>query len=38
LKVIETETSQDLAKALSVPLADGRPTELEEIFHYIFEG
>ena len=37
LKVIEIVTSQEFAKALSVPLAEGRPTELEEIFQHIFE-
>lgn len=36
LKVIETVTNQELAKALSAPLAEGRPTELEEIFEHIF--
>lgn len=37
LKVIQTVTSQNLAKALSLPLAEARPTELEEIFQHIFE-
>ncbi len=37
LKVIETVTSQEFAKALSVPLAEERLTELEEIFQHVFE-
>lgn len=37
LKVIELVTVQEHAQALSRPLADGRPTEFEEIFRHIFE-
>jgi len=37
LKVIDTVVSHELAKALSVPLAEGRQTEFEDIFQHIFE-